>query len=150
MNSRWLWNSHQRHKFSRVEETRDILKFWVTKMAFPGVFQGFSRGIFHLGCHVVSSEYTQDWEQCRQNVPGVPRHCVVYTFHRSKPLNMHSTSFKTGKQMLYNFIWWWRWRIANYPAILATYWPLLTTLVNLAIVTIAKQCIFKFKFTIVN
>ena len=34
-------------------------------------FQGFSRGIFQHGCHVVSSEYRQDWEQYHWNVPGV-------------------------------------------------------------------------------
>ena len=27
MNSRWLWNSHQRHKFLRAEASRDILSF---------------------------------------------------------------------------------------------------------------------------
>ena len=58
MNSRRLWNSHQRHKFLRAEASRDIFKLLVSEMAF----QGFSRGIFHCGCHVVSSEYTQDWE----------------------------------------------------------------------------------------
>ena len=58
MNSRWLWNSHQRHKFLRAEASRDILKIRVSEMSF----QQLSRGIFHRGCHVVSSEYTQDWE----------------------------------------------------------------------------------------
>ena len=38
MNSRRLWNSHQRHKFLRVEAAGDILKSY---------FQGFSRSIFH-------------------------------------------------------------------------------------------------------
>ena len=90
MNTRRLWNSH---------------KFLSAEMAFPGVF---FRGIFHRGCYVVWSEYTQDWEQCRQNVSGVPGHHTVRTFHRSKPLNMHSMSFKTGKRMLYNFF---RWRL---------------------------------------
>ena len=56
MISRRLWNSHQRHKFLRGEASRDILKFRVLEMAFPG----FSRGIFHRGCYVLSSEYTQD------------------------------------------------------------------------------------------
>ena len=70
MNSRWLWNSHQRHKFLRAEESGDILKSRVSEIEFPG----FSRGFFHRGHHVVSSEYTQDWEKCRQNIPGVPRH----------------------------------------------------------------------------
>ena len=73
MNTRRLWNSH---------------KFLSVEMAFPGVFQRY----FHRGCYVVWSEYTQDWEQCRQNVPGVPGHHTVRTFHRSKPLNMHSMS----------------------------------------------------------
>ena len=84
MNSRRLWNSHQRHKFLRNEASGDILKFRVSEIAFP--IQRFSRGIFHRGPHVVSSEYTQDWEQCRRNVPSVPRHRTVRTFHRSKPV----------------------------------------------------------------
>ena len=36
MNSRWLWNSHQRHKLLRAEASRDILKFRVSEMSFPG------------------------------------------------------------------------------------------------------------------
>ena len=39
MNSRWLGNSHQRHKFLRAEASRDILKIRVPEMAFPGVFR---------------------------------------------------------------------------------------------------------------
>ena len=39
MNSRRLWNSHQRHKFLRAESSRDILKIRVSEMAFPGVFR---------------------------------------------------------------------------------------------------------------
>ena len=54
MNSRRLWNSHQRHKFLSAEASGDILKIRVSEMAFPG----FSRGIFHRGRHVVSLEYT--------------------------------------------------------------------------------------------
>ena len=53
MNSRRLWNSHQRHKFLRAEASGDILNFRVSEIAFPG----FSRGIFHRGRDVVSSEY---------------------------------------------------------------------------------------------
>ena len=41
MNSRWLWNLHQRHKFLRAEASRDILKFRVSEMAFPRVFKGY-------------------------------------------------------------------------------------------------------------
>ena len=31
---------------------------------------------------------TQDWEQSRQNVPGIQRHHTVQRFHRSKPVRM--------------------------------------------------------------
>ena len=50
-------------------------------------FQRFSRGIFHRDAMLFRpiTRKTQDWEQCRRNVPGVPRHCTVRTFHRSKP-----------------------------------------------------------------
>ena len=82
MNSRQLWNSHQRHKFLRAEASRHILKLRVSEMAFPG----FSRGIFHLGCYVVLSEYLQHWAQCHGNVAGIPRHRTVRTFHRSEPV----------------------------------------------------------------
>ena len=37
MNSRRLWNSHQRHKFSRAEAPRDILKFSLGN----GIFRDF-------------------------------------------------------------------------------------------------------------
>ena len=36
MNSRQLWNLHQRHKFLRAEASRHILKFKVSEMAFAG------------------------------------------------------------------------------------------------------------------
>ena len=39
MISRQLWNLHQRHNFLRAEASRDILKFRVSEMAFPGGFQ---------------------------------------------------------------------------------------------------------------
>ena len=37
MNSRQLWNSYQRHKFLKVEVSRDILKFSL----WNGIFRGF-------------------------------------------------------------------------------------------------------------
>ena len=40
MNSRWLWNLHQRHKFLRAEASGNILKIRVSEMAFAGVFKG--------------------------------------------------------------------------------------------------------------
>ena len=41
MNSRWLRNLHQRHKFLRAEPSRNILKFRVSEIAFPGVFKRY-------------------------------------------------------------------------------------------------------------
>ena len=41
MNSRRLWDSHQRHKFLRAKASGDILKFRVSEMEFPGVFKGY-------------------------------------------------------------------------------------------------------------
>ena len=55
INSRWLWNLHQRHKFLRAEAFRDVLKFIESQKWH---FQEFLRGIFHCWCHVVLSEYT--------------------------------------------------------------------------------------------
>ena len=80
MNSRRLCNSHQRHKFLTAKASRDILKLRVLEIAFPQVFKRY----FHCRCHVALSEYTQDWKQCRLNVPGVPWHCTVWRFHRSE------------------------------------------------------------------
>ena len=44
MNSRWLWKSHQRHKFLRVKAARDMLKIRVLEMAFPQVFTRYLFG----------------------------------------------------------------------------------------------------------
>ena len=41
MNSRQLWNSHQRRTFLRAEASRDILKFRVSEIASPGVFNRY-------------------------------------------------------------------------------------------------------------
>ena len=41
MNSRRLWNSHQRHKFLRAEASRDVLEFKVLETPFPGVFKRY-------------------------------------------------------------------------------------------------------------
>ena len=63
MNSRWLWNSHQKHKFLRAEASRDILNLESQKCHF----QGLSRGIFHHGRHVVSSEHTENTRKTGNN-----------------------------------------------------------------------------------
>ena len=39
MNSRRLWNSHQRHKFLKAEACRDILTFRVSEIVIPVVFK---------------------------------------------------------------------------------------------------------------
>ena len=100
-----------RHKFLRAVASSDILKFRVSKMAFSGVFK--RRGILHhRGCHVVSSEYAQDWEQCRRkdcrNVPGA-------LFERFTDLNTCLNQFKYAfnvnqnwEQTLYNFLFLYR------------------------------------------
>ena len=41
MNSRRLWNSHQRRTFLRVEASRDIVKFRISEIASPGVFNRY-------------------------------------------------------------------------------------------------------------
>ena len=40
MNSRPLWNFHQRHKFLRAKASREILEFNVSETPFAGVFRG--------------------------------------------------------------------------------------------------------------
>ena len=46
MNKRWLWNSHQRHKFLRDEASRDILRNGISK-GFQGVFSTANAMLFH-------------------------------------------------------------------------------------------------------
>ena len=41
MNSRRLWNSHQRRTFLRAEASRDIVKFRISEIASPGVFNRY-------------------------------------------------------------------------------------------------------------
>ena len=41
MNSRRLWNSHQRHKFLRAEASRNVLEFRVSEKPFPAVFKRY-------------------------------------------------------------------------------------------------------------
>ena len=126
MNSRRLWNSNQRNKFLSAE-------------ASPGIFHRRH----HM--HVVSSICTQDWEVPLKCPKGF--HKIAQYEHFTPCLNMRSRSFKTGKQMLYNLLYNNAYlllavmvegdesmpaiRMANYPAVLAGYWPLLTALYNI-------------------
>ena len=49
MCSRQFWNSHQRHKFLRATETRDMVKIRVSEMAFPGVFKRYFQEVLSPG-----------------------------------------------------------------------------------------------------
>ena len=79
MNSSWLWNSHQRHKFLRVEASRDILKFRVSEMPFPGVFKRyFSTADALLLCQTTS--------KTGNNAVEISQVFHDITFHNSKPV----------------------------------------------------------------
>ena len=112
MNSRWLWNLLQRHKFLRAEASRDILKIRVLEMAFPGVFR----------------RYFPPWTPCcfvriharlGTNPSKCSRHSM--TSHGSnvsqyKPVWVYdcSMSFKTGTWVRHNFIWWCFFLLAEF------------------------------------
>ena len=72
MNSRWLWNSHQRHKVLKAEASGNILKFRVSEMPFPLGFQEvfstaeamlFSQNTCKSGKHAV------EMSQAFHNIP---------------------------------------------------------------------------------
>ena len=94
MNSRQLWNLHQRHKVLRTEASRDILEFRVSETPFPGVFKKYFSTTDAMLLH----------QQCRRNAPGVSLHDTVRTFHRSKPVQIcvqcHSSSLFKGTYFL--------------------------------------------------
>ena len=75
MNSRQLWNLHSWGHFEIWSLRNDI-----------------SRGFQEVFCtvNIMLFRPTQDWEHCHRDVPVISRHHTVPTFHRSKPLNMHS------------------------------------------------------------
>ena len=102
-------NSHQRHNFLRAEASRDILKFRVLEMAFPGVSKRYFPPLMPLLFH--------------QNILGtMSSKCpsCSTTTHGSNVaqiqacLNMRSMSFKTGKRVLYNFIRWCSIFVSSY------------------------------------
>ena len=126
MNSGRLWNSHQRHKFLRAEISRDILKFRATEMVFPGVFER----------HLVTSEYTKTGNSAFEMSQAF--HDIA-RFERFTGLLL--TQFKYAFNVIQNwetvalhFIRWYlffaisKLRMANSPAVLAGYGPLMTAL----------------------
>ena len=91
VNSSRLWNSHQGTSSWGPWHLATLWNLESRKWHF----QGFSRGtLHHRGCHVVSSEYAQDWEQCRRkdcrNVPGA-------LFERFTGLNQFKNAFNVNQ-----------------------------------------------------
>ena len=101
MKSRRLWNSHQRHKFLRAEASRDILKFRVSEIAIPGVFERYfppRTPCCFVGIHARLG--TMPSKCPRRSTTSYGSNVS----HIQTCLNMHSISFKPGKRILYNFI----------------------------------------------
>ena len=92
MNSRRLWNSHQRHKFLRAKASRDILQFRVSEM----VFSGFSRGTFHCGAML----FRQNTRKTRNNAIELSQafHDIA-RFERFTDLNL----FKNALNVIQNW-----------------------------------------------
>ena len=81
LSSRWLWNLLQRHKFLRANASRNNLKFRVSEMAFLGVFKRY----FPLQMPCCFVKATKTGNDAVDGVQDVSQHCMVWTFHRSKP-----------------------------------------------------------------
>ena len=86
MNSRQLWNSHQRHKFLRAKASRDILEFRVSEMPFPGVFKRYFSTVDSMLLH-------QDTRKTGNN--------AVAQFERFTDLNL----FKYAFNVIHNHYW---------------------------------------------
>ena len=127
MNSRRLWNSHQRHKFLRAEASGDILKFRVSEMAFPGVFKRylppqmlccFIRILATLG--TIPSKYR------RHSTHGICVQCHSKWEHGCFTILFNGAYFLLAVMIEGDESS--RLRMANQPVILAGYQPLLTAL----------------------
>ena len=145
MNSRRLWNLQQRHKFF---EGFGIQGHFENQSVGNGISRAFQEVLFTVDAMLfrLITHKTQDWEQCHQNVcPGIPRHCTVRTFHRSKPKYVFRViqNWETDASQYIKFLFGGayfvsavkveedessRLKIANQPAVLAGYRPLLTAL----------------------
>ena len=102
MNTRWLWNSRQRHKFSRAKASRDILKIRVLEMALPGVFKRYFPPWMPCCLVRIHARLGTMPSKC----PGIPRYCTVQMFHRSKAVRIciqcHSKLGKGCFTILFN------------------------------------------------
>ena len=102
MNSKQLWNSHQRHKLLWAKASRDILKIRVLEMAFPRVFKRcfppripccFVR--IHVSLETMPSQAFQDIAQFKR-FTGQGLNLFEYAFNFIQNWER--------KGMLYNFI----------------------------------------------
>ena len=100
MNSRRLWNSHQRHKFLRAGASWNILKIRVSEMAFPGIFKRYFLP-WTPCCFVRLHTRRKTGNNAVEMSQGF-RDIVRFERFTDLNLNMRSKSFKTGKRMLYN------------------------------------------------
>ena len=74
-----LWqvnNPNSQNKFQIIMVYRNV--FDMTAIAFRGILCVFVNSQDFARPRKLSEprEYSQDWEQFHQNVPGVPRHCT--------------------------------------------------------------------------
>ena len=111
--SRQLWNLHQRYKgkFLRAKASRDILTFKVSEMEFPGVFKRYfplQKPCCFVRIHTRLGTMPLKCLRCSTTSHGSNISQILTC------LNMHSESFKTEKQMLDNFIRWWLFSISSY------------------------------------
>ena len=100
MNSRRLSNLHQRNKFLRAEASRDILKFRVSEMSFPGGLKRYFL-LWTPCCFVrIHAKLGTMSLKCPRRSTTSHGSNISQKTH----LNICSMSFKTGKQMFYNFM----------------------------------------------
>ena len=106
MNTRWLWNSRQRHKFSRAKASRDILKIRVLEMALPGVFKRYFAPWMPCCLVRIHARLGTMPSKC----PGIPRYCKVRMFHRSTAVRIciqcHSKLGKGCFTILFNGVYY--------------------------------------------
>ena len=102
MNSRQLWNSHQRNKFLRAEASKDILQFRVLEMGFLGVFKRYFP--LRTPCCFV---------RIHARLETMLSFHDIVRFEHFTDLNLFKYAFN-GKWMLYNFIWWYLFFVSSY------------------------------------
>ena len=112
MNSRRLWNSHERRKFLRAKASMDILKFGVSEMTFTGGFHE----VFSAADTMLFRENTR---KTGNNGVEMQAFNDIARLECFTDLNLFTGKYvfnviKTGKQLLYNFIWWCLFFVSSY------------------------------------